>query len=283
MIRRRIFAATAVLAALALAPQQLAAQTPAAQEPAATNAAQMDDVMQAMAGLFQAEPLTTEQEARLPAAQQLVAVMMPAGFYAEMMGEMMDGIFGPMTSMFSGETGANLLLQSRLAVAPETLEGLLADERIELATLLDPGFAERGGVMGDMMRGVMAEAAVVIEPLYREGLAKAYAARFDEAQLADIAAFFATPTGQVYASESMKLLADPQVMGASMQALPAMMGSMGDMMAEVEAKMAELPPEKSWNDLTADEQARVAALLGISQAELAELVRDPAPQGSEGL
>lgn len=273
MIRRRIFAATAGLAALALAPQPLAAQ-----DAAATNAAQMDEVMQAMAGLFQAEPLTPEQEARLPAASALVAVMMPEGFYAEMMGEMMDGMFGPMTAMFSGETGANLLLQSRLAVAPETLEGLSAEERVELATLLDPGFAERGAVMGDLMRGVMAEAAVLIEPLFREGLSKAYAARFDEAQLADIGAFFATPTGRVYASESMKLMADPQVMGASMQALPAMMGSMGDIMTELEAKMAALPPEKAWGELSSAEQARMAALLGMSEVELGASVRDPAPR-----
>lgn len=276
MIRRRILAATAGLAALTLAPQPLAAQ-----DAAAVNAEQMDALAQTMAGMFQAEPLTPEQEARLPAATALVAMMMPDGFYAEMMGEMMDGMFGPMTSMFSGETGASLLLQSRLAVAPETFEGLTVDEKVELATLIDPGFDQRGAVMGEMMRGVMAEASVVIEPLFREGLSKAYAARFDAAQLGDIAAFFATPTGRVYAGESMKLMADPQVMGASMQALPAMMGSMGDMIAEVEARMAALPPEKAWGELTADEQARIAALLGMSEAEAGASLRDPAPRQGE--
>ena len=277
MIRRRIFAAAAGLSVLALTPQPLAAQ-----DPAAADAAQMDDLMQAMAGMFQAEPLTPEQEARLPAAAALVSVMMPEGFYAEMMGEMMDGMFGPMTSMFSGETGAGLLLQSRLEVAPETLEVLTAEEKIELATLLDPGFAQRGQVMGDLMRGVMAEAAVVIEPLYREGLSKAYAARFDAAQLADIGAFFATPTGRVYANESMKLMADPQVMGATMQALPAMMGGMGDIMADLETKMAALPAEKAWGDLTAAERARMAAVLDVDQTELGANVRDPAPRQTSG-
>jgi len=207
---------------------------------------------------------------------------MPEGFYAEMMGEMMDGMFGPMTSMFSGETGAGLLLQSRLSVAPETLDALTAEERIELATLLDPGFAQRGQVMGDLMRGVMAEAAVVIEPLYREGLSKAYAARFDEAQLADIGAFFATPTGRAYAGESMKLMADPQVMGATMQALPAMMGGMGDIMADLETKMAALPAEKAWSDLTAAERARMATILDVGESELGDNVRDPAPRQTSG-
>jgi len=277
MIRRHVFSAAAALSVFSLTPQPLAAQ-----EPAADNAAQMDDLMQAMAGMFQAEPLTPAQEMRLPAATALVSVMMPEGFYAEMMGEMMDGMFGPMTSMFSGETGAGLLLQSRLSVAPETLDALTAEERIELATLLDPGFAQRGQVMGDLMRGVMAEAAVVIEPLYREGLSKAYAARFDEAQLADIGAFFATPTGRAYAGESMKLMADPQVMGATMQALPAMMGGMGDIMADLETKMAALPAEKAWSDLTAAERARMATILDVGESELGDNVRDPAPRQTSG-
>lgn len=278
MIRSRILAATAGLAALALTPQPLAAQEAA---PTA-DAAQMDEVMEMLAGMFQADPLTPQQEARLPAAGALVATMMPEGFYAEMMGEMMDGMFSPMMGMFSGETGAMMVLQSRLVLAPETLEQLSAQQRVELATLLDPAFAQRGEVMSEMMRGVMDETAVVIEPLFREGMTKAYAARFDEAQLADIGDFFGTPTGRLYASESMKLMADPQVMGASMQALPAMMGSMGDIVTRLEARMAELPPENTWADLTSAQQARMAAVLGVAEADLAASVRDPAARASEG-
>jgi len=277
MIRRRIIAAVSGLAALALAPQPLAAQ-----DPAATNAAQMTEVMDMVAQIFQAEPLTPEQEARLPAAGALTATMLPEGFYAAMMGEMMDGMLAPMMGMFGGEGGALLVLQSRLGVDPEVLDQVPTEQRIELATLLDPGFVQRGDVMNEMMRGVMAEAAVTIEPLFREGLTKAYAARFDAAQLADIGAFFATPTGGLYASESMKLMADPQVMGASMQALPAMLASMGDITAKLEAKMAALPPEKSWADLTTAERARLAEVLSIPMDELEDSVFDPAPDVSEG-
>lgn len=274
MIRRHIFAAAAGLSALTLAPQPLAAQE--------VGDARLGDVMELMAGMFQAEPLTTEQEARLPAAGALVAVMMPEGFYADMMGDMMDGMIGPIVSMFNGEAGAKKVLQSRLDLQPDQLEALSDEERIELAALLDPAFEKRGAVVGDMMRGVMADAAAVMEPLYREGLTKAYAARFDAAQLTDIQAFFSTPTGKVYAAESMKLLADPQVMSASMQAMPAMMGGMGDIVAKLEMRMAELPVERSWADLTKVEQARMAAVLGVTEAALGERVRDPAQRSGEG-
>ncbi len=270
MTCRRIFSAAAGFAALALAPQPLAAQD----QP--DSMAALEPMADLFAGLFQAEPLTPEQAARVPAAGVLVATMLPEGFYAEMMGEMMDGMLGPMLGMFSGETGATIVLQSRLAIAPEVLEELPGEQKVELATLLDPGFAERGRLMSQLLGGVMTETAVIIEPLFREGLTKAYAARFDDAQLADIGTFFATPTGQLYARESIRLMADPQVMGASMQAMPAMMGNIGNITAELEAAMAQLPAERSFADLSRAERARLAEVLGMSQDELGGMISAPA-------
>ena len=87
MIRRRIFAATTALAALALAAPPLAAQDTASEAPAM------------MADMFgKAEPLTPEQEARIPAAEQVVARIFPPGTYARMMNDtmkpMMDNVMG---------------------------------------------------------------------------------------------------------------------------------------------------------------------------------------------
>lgn len=270
MISRRILAAAAGLAAFALIPQPLAAQDERNSE-----GISIEPMADLFAGLFQADPLTPEQEARLPAAGVLVATMLPEGFYAEMMTEVMDGMLGPMLGMFNGETGATIVLQSRLDLAPEALEQVSEEQKVELATLLDPGFAERGEVMGKLLGGVMTKAAVLIEPLFREGMTKAYAARFDEAQLADIGTFFATPTGQLYARESIRLMADPQVMGASMQAMPAMMGDIGTITAELETVMAALPPEKAFEDHAPAERARLAAVLGVDESDLAIIVREP--------
>ncbi len=278
MIRRRLVAAGAGLAVLFLAPQPLSAQD--AEE---ADAGQMTELMKTVSGLFQAEPLSAEQEARLPAAGAVVAVMMPEGFYAEMMSEIVDGMLTPMFGMFSGEAGALMVLQSRLAVAPETLEAMPAAQRIELASLLDPAFEQRGAVVGEMMRDVMADAAVIIEPLYRDGLTRAYAARFDATQLADIGTFFATPSGRAFATQNMKVMADPQVMSASMQAMPAMIGQMGDITAQIEARMAALPAEKTWSDLSPAERRRMAELLGIGEADLEPLVQDPRSPPTVGL
>ena len=116
-----------------------------------------------------------------------------------------------------------------------------------------------------------------MEAPMREGLSKAYAVRFDEGQLADIAAFFATPTGREYARESMALFADPQVMQASMQALPAMMNGFGDIESAMREAMAALPAERGYGDLTGAQRQRMAELLDVDPAQLADLVNPPKP------
>ncbi|MEE4201110.1 DUF2059 domain-containing protein [Erythrobacter sp.] len=279
MIKRTVLAGAAAAGLLAASPVSAQADQDMDGDHTADPAqAAMGEVMGALSGLFQAEPLSAEEEARLPAATALVTTMMPAGFYAEMMTEMMDGMLGPMMGMMSGETGASLVIGTRLAGSEIDMDALSAEEKLELATLLDPAFAERGSAMQTILRDIMSEAAVIVEPLFRDGLAKAYAVRFDTGQLADIATFFATPTGQVYAQENMKLMADPQVMSASMQALPAMLGQLGNMEGRMIEIMADLPAEKSYVDLTAAERARISELTGIASGELEDAILPPADE-----
>ena len=183
-------------------------------------------VLAMMSGLFQAEPLTAEQEARLPAATAIVATMMPEGFYGKMMGDIMDKMVRPMVSMFATP---EFILGSRLEVEQEAIAQLGEAEQVEILSMLDPAYDQRVDVILDVLTGKMGGMFSAMEGPMRDGLSKAYAVRFDENQLNDISAFFATPTGGVYAKESMALFSDPQVMQASMQALPAMMSGFGDM------------------------------------------------------
>jgi hypothetical protein len=243
---------------------------------------QLAQVSEMFAGLFTSEPLTPEQEARLPAAMALIDVMLPEGFYAAMMGEMMGTMLDPMMAMMSGATGADLMLAGRLNVDPQVKEALSDEQKVELATLLDPAFAQRGPLMQGMMNDIMLQAAVAIEPGFREGMAKAYAVRFDSAQIDDIAAFFATPTGAVYARENIKLMADPQVMSASMQAMPAMMEQFGGLASELEAAMAQLPAERGVGDLSQQERTRAAQLLGVDADALDEAINPPAAASNTG-
>ena len=260
-------------AALVCAVPVVAQQETATHESAMSSEA-LDGFAGMMAGLFQTEPLTDEQTARLPAAQAVVGQMMPDGFYGEMMGDMMDKMLRPMLSMFSQP---EFVLGARLAVEAEAIEALGEDEQAELTAMLDPAYEARGDAMVEVLTLRMGGMFSAMEAPMREGLSKAYAVRFDEGQLADIAAFFATPTGSEYARESMALFADPQVMQASMQALPAMMNGFGDIESAMREAMAALPAERGYGDLTGAQRQRMAELLDVDPAKLADLVNPPKP------
>ena len=226
-------------------------------------------VLAMMSGLFQAEPLTAEQEARLPAATAIVATMMPEGFYGELMRDMMEKTMRPMMAMFSEP---DFLLASRLTLDEAAIAELGDAEKKELLTMLDPAWDQRADTMVNAIVANMGGAYAAVEPPVRAGLAKAYAVRFDEAQLADISSFFATPTGGEFARQSMALFADPQVMGATMEAMPEMIGSFTEMETSMEAALESLPAERDYADLSAAQRARMADLLGVEPDALGDMV-----------
>jgi len=262
-------AAAALVCAVPAAAQEDPEHSQSAMSPG-----ELDEFAGMMASLFQTEPLTEEQNARLPAAQAVVGEMMPDGFYGEMMAGMMDKMLRPMLTMFSQP---EFVLGARLAVDAEAIEALEEAEQAELTAMLDPAYQARGDAMVAVLTSRMGGMFTAMEGPMREGLSKAYAVRFDDAQLADIAAFFATPTGGEYARESMALFADPQVMQASMQALPAMMSGFGDIESAMREAMEALPAERGYGDLTEAQRERMAELLDVDPAQLADLVNPPKP------
>ena len=240
---------------------------------------ELDGFAELMTGLFQSEPLTAEQQSRLPAARAVVSIMMPDGFYGKLMGDMIDSSIRPMMAMF---TQPEFILGSRLALEQDALAELSEAEKLELLGMLDPAHEDRVDAILNVMTGSMGTMFAELEPPMRDGLSKAYAVRFDERQLADISAFFATPTGNIYAKESMALLADPQVMQSIMGTLPSMMGSFGDIEASMTEAMLALPAERGYDDFDAAERARMADLLDVQEADLAEIVKPPKPlEGSD--
>ena len=260
-------AAAALVCAVPAAAQEDPEHSQSAMSPG-----ELDEFAGMMASLFQTEPLTEEQNARLPAAQAVVGEMMPDGFYGEMMAGMMDKMLRPMLTMFSQP---EFVLGARLTVDAEAIEALEEAEQAELTAMLDPAYQARGDAMVAVLTSRMGGMFTAMEGPMREGLSKAYAVRFDDAQLADIAAFFATPTGGEYARESMALFADPQVMQASMQALPAMMSGFGDIESAMREAMTALPAERGYDDLTEAQRERMAELLDVDPARLADLVNPP--------
>lgn len=261
MFKRSILAASASLALLGAAP--LAAQEAEADADAAM--AELDGMMEAMGALFPAEPLTPEQKARLPQAQRIIALVIPEGTIADLMGNMFDDMLGPIMAMAG--SGAKPALAGKIGVSAYELD-MTDEEAADIMALFDPAWAERQeremAAFPQMMRDMM----TLMEPGMRKAMSEAYAVRFTSTDLDGIEAFFATEVGAKYARESFAMASDPRMIGASMEALPAMMGAIGDMEARIKESTADLPAERSFDELSAAERARVVAATGFSEEDI---------------
>ncbi|WP_427964099.1 DUF2059 domain-containing protein [Altererythrobacter sp.] len=253
MIRKTIFSLGVGLALLA---QPVAAQSDQSGAQAAA----------AMQELFKADPLTGEQEARLPAAKAVVGKIFPAGTYMKMMNDTMRPVMDSVMGQVSQMPPKSLIAMAGL---PQEKVDSLGDGTLsELMQIMDPAYGQRqkiaSGVMIDWMTRLMDQ----MEPSVRAGLTRAYAVRFSQSELSDLNAYFATPTGSKYASESMLIMTDRQVLAAMGEMMPAMMEMMPEMAKAMQERMAELPPPRETKDLSDEERARISELLGISPDRL---------------
>jgi len=251
----------------------LASAAPAfAQDQTSEADAEMKKEFDAVSSLFgdmfgSADPLTTDEEARVPAAQSVVLKLFPEGTYAKMMDEtmapMMDGLLGNIAG------SPAIQLMELTGMAPSQLTSVDEVNLGEAVALLDPNAGARNAEIADMTLSLISDVVVQIEPSYRAGLARAYAVRFTQDELTDLDTYFATPVGQKYASESFLIFADPQVMSAMNEMMPAVMEAMPNMMGNIGELADKYPKGRTFSALTPEEQDKLAALLGVSLEDLA--------------
>lgn len=223
-----------------------------------------------MGAIFSAEPLTAEEEARLPAATAAANALVPEGVYGRMMREMMDGTLGGLFDMAveEGDAMSSLDLADYTGLYGAEVEGLTEGQRRELTEIFDPVYQERMAAEMAAMTEMMEQLFARLEPGLREGLSRALATRFSTDELSAINAFFATPAGEKYAGESLIMFTDPQIMASVGQAMPALMEEMPAFFGGESEASGDLPEPRRYDDLTPSEQRRAAELLGIDQATL---------------
>ncbi|MBX7533855.1 DUF2059 domain-containing protein [Qipengyuania sp. 1XM1-15A] len=243
------------------APLALSAQPVIAQEEEQSQ----EEVFATMAEMFKPEPLTAEQQANLPLAREVITMIMPEGAMAEMMGGTFDDMIKPMLELASKMDAPSLARE----LGVDMVAREMTDAEIEEASLLvDPVRQERNDRITEMMPELMTGMMQAMEPIMREAMIEVYAANFSTRELTDVATFFKTESGQSYARKSLALQQDPRLVGAVFKALPVMMGSLREMMLEMEKRMADLPAERTWSDLDAAERTRLQALTGLDAQTL---------------
>ena len=267
VMRRSIFKLLAASALALGASPVLAQNEDGAVEGGLGEAFDLEGILGGLLGdLYQPIPLTAEQDARLPEASAAAAVALPDGLYGRMMRQAIEGIVTPLTEKFA--TPSQEDLAGKVGVAEGDLPELDEGQRKRLGALLDPYAEERTRVM---MGGVMTALETVfghLEGPMREGLAKIYASRFTAPQLGEINAFLATPTGQVYASESLAAFTDPQMMGAMMRALPSVVTVLPQTRLELKTLEESVPAPRTYSDIPPADREELAAALGLTVEEL---------------
>ncbi|MFT3968182.1 MAG: DUF2059 domain-containing protein [Sphingobium sp.] len=208
--------------------------------------------------------------ARLAEAKRTIDHIFPTGTYRRMMGgnfsRMMEGISAQMLDMKVKDVVA-------MGGANEAETAKMTDATIrQVMEIVDPAFEQRNKAMFDGMMTGMADIMNGFEPEIRDALSEAYAAKFTTAQLKEMNAFFATPTGSLYAENAMTLAMDPAFMEKIMKLTPRIMQAMPRIAADAVTKTKGLPPRRNYASLSKTEKARLSALLGLSDAEAAKAV-----------
>ena len=199
-------------------------------------------------------------------ARPIAESILPNGTMAKLMGPMMQKLIGPMMESIGKMPIRNLLKAGGMdsseadTMSPATIE--------QVMLIVDPGYRQRMSVMIDGMFPALAKFMTQFEPDMREGMAEAFAGRYNSAELDDIQAFLRTPTGAKFGSGFMELAADPHYMKRVQAMMPRLIEEMPTIMKASTDALAKLPKPKAYKDLTPTERNRLAELLGIDPKKM---------------
>ena len=163
----------------------------------------------------------------------MVGALVPNGVYLNMMRDKMPAMVDAMMAQMGGMTAADMGLPGK-GDPNETMD--------EAAARADPAFRERMSISTRVMFEEMGKVFGTMEPRLRAGLSRAFARKYTTQQLADMQAFFATPSGKAFASEYLATFVDPEVMTEMASATPELVKAMPAIMKKVEVATAHLPP-----------------------------------------
>lgn len=230
----------------------------------ATNPALAAEDVPASQVAAELEQLTAANDpARMAAAKIAVDHVWPVGTYARMMNGTMDQM---MDSILNSTM--DLPVRDLAAVGGADTGKLGSATMAQVMEIYDPAYKERLRITSRTMMGEMTTMMTQFEPDIREGLVSAYATKFDTRQLADLNAFFATPTGKAYAADAYLIMMSPEVMSKMQGIMPRLMRQMPAMLQKVQAATASLPRQRTYAELSDAEKGKLAQILGISRSDL---------------
>lgn len=196
--------------------------------------------------LFPAGP--EPDPARLSAARGAAMTMFPKGAYSEAMVGFLDRTANRVLDMSEAELLAMFPDDSKNKKKPKkppSTEPL----RVKLARE-EPNFDAKYAAAKAFATTMLIKIGDVAEPKLREGMARAMARKFDNAQIAEINAFLATPTGGKYGREMVGMWFEPDVMRGAFELFPEMIKMMPELAGDAAALDAVMKDGKKPADKT---------------------------------
>lgn len=236
--------------------------------------------MAALGAMFEVEPLTPEQEARLPIAGQIVSKVLPEGAMMEVMGSTFDGMLGPIMEMANQD--ASGALAGAIGYSADQL-ALDEDATSEVLAIVDPAWRARNRAISAVTQTMMGDMMTRMEPVMREVMTELYAIYFTEGELVDIDAFFSTESGLTYARQSYAMAGDRRIMAAMLSDPELIFGAVAQLPQMMETALAEIPDTRGFGDLSQADRARLEELTGLSESALQASMRAAAQRRMQGM
>lgn len=254
MIRKIFLPLSAVAITLALSsPVQAADYQEQTEEQA-----RLDKFMQLFTVNEDDTPIAPDQLAR---GRQLAMQLLPDGSYRQIMAATFEDMLGPMMASFDQ---IPLALIAQFAGIPEDQFSPPDDATLnEIMLIVDPYYKDRQEAIFSRVAALGIELSDEIEPAIREGLARAYSRRFSAQELDDISAFLSTDTGSKFGAEILAAYSSKEVIDATLNLMPKFIDRFTTEFSDPEALMADLPPQRSVEDLSEEQLQRLNTLLGI--------------------
>jgi hypothetical protein len=202
--------------------------------------------------------------ARVAVATEIVALMMPPG--------------SGRASFETGVAQSMAGLRQQMAMAPVRAALVAAglaegesrrfspDTFRRLTLILDPAFDRRQRLIAETTAGAIAAVLDEQEPMFRAGMAQAYARRLSLAELGDLLAFLRTPSGRAFAPLPATIATDPAVIEQTQAVRAAFAKKVPAALEGLKDASRTLPPPRRFTDLNETDKAEILRLINAPSA-----------------
>lgn len=243
--------AAAPVTAAAPEPAPAPAKTEVAKKAAVDPLAAIGPMLKIIDLLFPAGP--EPDPARLAIARETTTSFFPKGAYAEAMVGFMDRTAERVLDMSEADFAAMFPddpedtkkkgKKAKKPKAPPSTEPL----RVKLARE-DPQFDAKKAAIKAFATSIFTKIGDAAEPKLREGFARSLARKFDAAQLKEIDAFLATPTGRAYGQQMIGMWFDNDVMRGMFDLIPEMIKMAPDLAGDFAMLESQMKKDKKGGD-----------------------------------